>query len=143
MSNTLKLLIGACLALTAAAQAAKPPAPKPLEIPTKFEAINYETLVEYERKRCDGFVEEYRIIEKRKQLGGGRQWEVDKMLAKQKKIDGDYDRYCLKGKPPISATAVAPTATTPAPAAAAPAPAASGKPATSAAPAVPAKPAAK
>ncbi|MFC4159388.1 hypothetical protein [Chitinimonas lacunae] len=114
MSNILKLLISAGLAL-GAAQAAKPapvPAPKPQAIPFKFEPVNYATLAEYERKRCDGLVEEYRIIEKRKQLGGGREWEVEKMLAKQKKIDGDYDRYCLKGRQPIDPATV--TATPPA-----------------------------
>ncbi|MGQ5524605.1 hypothetical protein ACUHMQ_15280 [Chitinimonas sp. PSY-7] len=65
-------------------------------LPDKYSPILYEHLEGKERTRCDKYVDELKIIEKRKAGGRVKPWDRDKMDAKEKQIEKNYDKYCLR-----------------------------------------------
>ncbi|GAB3248184.1 hypothetical protein [Chitinimonas naiadis] len=84
--------------LSVAVSAASKPAPKPepIILPDKYTPIFYEHLQGKERERCEKYVEELTIMEKRKRMGMVQPWDKEKMEKKQLKIADDYDKYCLR-----------------------------------------------
>lgn len=80
------------LSTTGYAAAIAPPTPAPLA--NKYAPILYEHLPAKEKARCDKYVQELTLIEKRKAMGT-KPWDIEKMAVRQKQIDTDYDKYCL------------------------------------------------
>ncbi|MBV1776406.1 hypothetical protein KSF73_11860 [Burkholderiaceae bacterium DAT-1] len=78
----------------------KAPEPKemPVTLPDKYTPIMIEHLQPFERARCEKMINELKLMETRKRMGV-RAWELDKMQARAKAIETNYDRYCLKWKP--------------------------------------------
>ena len=64
-------------------------------LPDKYSPILYEHLPGKEKARCEKYVNELVLIEKRKKMGA-KPWDLEKMAAKQAKIEADYDKYCLR-----------------------------------------------
>ncbi|QNM97839.1 hypothetical protein [Chitinimonas koreensis] len=89
------LILAALLALPALA--AKPkPTPEPITLPDKYSPIFYEHLTGPEKTRCEKYVDELMLMEKRQRMGATKPWDLEKMKAKRQRIDADYDKYCLR-----------------------------------------------
>jgi len=89
------LLIAATLAQAAPARKAEPP----IALPDKYAADKYADLQPFERSRCDGYVNELTLMEKRKRLGV-RAGDAAAMEKRTAQIDKLYDRYCLNASRP-------------------------------------------
>ena len=70
-------------------------APATVDLAEKYTPEHYANLKPFERDRCDRFVNELRLMQKRKQMGA-RPGDADKMKERSEQIDKDYDKYCLK-----------------------------------------------
>lgn len=66
------------------------------ELPEKYSAVYYEQLQGKEKARCDKYVTELKVMDKRKSMGRVQPWDLEKMKVKQQKIEKDYDKYCLR-----------------------------------------------
>jgi hypothetical protein len=71
----------------------------PVTLPDKYAADKYADLQPFERSRCDGYVSELTLMEKRKRLGlhAGEAQAMEKRAAQ---IDKLYDRYCVNATRP-------------------------------------------
>lgn len=85
------ILLPASLAATLAhagdaAPAAQPAAPQYYQYdPAKLSAL--------ERKKCDGIIQQLKLIDKRMHTGS-RGWESERMGKRQEMLFADYVRYC-------------------------------------------------
>ncbi|MBV8467269.1 MAG: hypothetical protein JO218_15110 [Burkholderiales bacterium] len=70
-----------------------------MTLPDKYAADKYADLQPFERGRCDGYVKELTLIEKRKHLGM-RAGDAEAMAKRTAQIDKLYDRYCLNASRP-------------------------------------------
>jgi hypothetical protein len=84
-----------CLALLPLGAVAKHVAEAPIVLPEKYAPEKYAGLKPFERERCDRYLSELTLMEKRKRLGLNP-GEAAKMRDRSAKIDQNYDRYCLK-----------------------------------------------
>jgi hypothetical protein len=82
-------------ALAAPARKAEPP----ITLPDKYSADKYADLQPGERTRCDGYISELTLMEKRRRLGL-HAGEAEAMQKRATQIDTLYDRYCLNATRP-------------------------------------------
>ncbi|HEY9100598.1 hypothetical protein [Chitinimonas sp.] len=91
-----RLILLCLLPLTVLAASKPAPKEEPIVLPDKYAPIFYEHLQGKEKERCEKYVGELTMMEKRKRMGMVQNWDKEKMEKKQQKIAEDYDRYCLR-----------------------------------------------
>jgi hypothetical protein len=99
MPTRVVILLVSTVAAMATLAAPAHKAESPIALPEKYSSDKYADLQPGERSRCDGYVKELTLMEKRKRLGL-HAGEAEAMQKRTTQIDTLYDRYCLNATRP-------------------------------------------